>query len=156
MRTFIVRIAVVLLVASCTSSAPSAEQTCLSGRRLDFLTNQFFVTYNARDMDGFLALFNFSASAGGGGFAQYYDNPGEPTTARDRSSLASYLQRRWTIGDRFVSWRVGPSPDGLNYPNANPTVNFTRAFAAVMQDGNAKLVCNAGLLVGVVMSSGQP
>ena len=46
-------------------------------------------------------------------------------------------------------------PDGLNYPNANPTISFTRSFAGSTQTGNAKLVCNAGLLVGVVMSSSK-
>jgi hypothetical protein len=47
-------------------------------------------------------------------------------------------------------------PDGLNYPNANPTMSFTRSFGGVTRDGNVKLVCNAGLLVDVVMSSGNP
>jgi hypothetical protein len=46
-------------------------------------------------------------------------------------------------------------PDGLNYPNANPTISFTRLFAGSTQSGNVKLVCNAGLLVGVVMSSSK-
>jgi hypothetical protein len=149
------RIAIVLLLVSCTPS-PVTEASCLSGRRLDFLTNRFFVTYNARDLDGFLGLFHFSVPAGGGGFASYFDDPGEARTLRDRASLSDYVQRRWTIGDRFVSWRAGAMPDGLNYPNANPTVSFTRAFAGVTQNGNAKLVCNAGLLVAVVMSSSPP
>lgn len=163
-------IALVLLVVSCTpslstdgrSEAPSStplastEPSCLSGRRLDFLADQFFVKYNARDLDGFLGLFNFSASAGGGGFGQYYDNPGEASTKRDRTSLSDYVQERWAIGDRFVSWSAAGMPDGLNYPNANPTISFTRSYAGVTRDGNVKLVCNAGLLVDVVMSSGKP
>lgn len=141
--------------ATATPSAPTAP-SCVSGRRLDFLTNQFFVKYNARDLDGFLALFHFSVPAAGGGFGQYYDNPGPASTMTDRASLTEYVRRRWAMDDRFVSWSAGAMPDGLNYPNANPTVSFTRSVQGVTQDGNVKLVCNAGLLIGVVMSSGQP
>jgi hypothetical protein len=130
--------------------------SCLSGPRLNFLANQFFVTYNARDLDGFLGLFNFSVSAAGGGFGEYFDNPGEANTSRDRVSLSDYVRRRWAMDDRFVSWSRPDMPDGLNYPNANPTISFTRSFGGVTRDGNVKLVCNAGLLVGVVMSSGNP
>jgi hypothetical protein len=160
-----------LLVVACTppavssdavtgtpSSKPerSSEPSCLSGRRLDFLTDQFFVRYNARDLDAFLGLFHFSVPAAGGGFGSYYDNSGEPRTMRDRASLSDYIRERWTVDDRFVSWSVGGMPDGLNYPNASPTVSFTRSFGGEMQAGNVKLVCNAGLLVGVVMSSSRP
>lgn len=152
----LIRIALVLVLVSCTPEPAATEATCLSGQRLDFLTNQFFVRYNARDLDGFLGLFHLSVPAGGGGFAQYYDNPGEASTVSDRASLSSYVRRRWAIDDRFVSWRAGAMPDGLDYPNANPTVSFTRSFRGVTQEGNVKLVCNAGLLVGVVMSSGRP
>jgi hypothetical protein len=60
------------------------------------------------------------------------------------------------MDDRFVSWSRPDMPDGLNYPNANPTISFTRSFGGVIRDGNVKLVCNAGLLVDVVMSSGNP
>ena len=63
-------IAVVVAVASCApslgtdgvsglaSAMPSASSapSCLSGRRLDLLTDQFFVRYNARDLEGFLGL----------------------------------------------------------------------------------------------------
>src|SRR6266850_326837 len=85
----LVRVVLALLVVSCTpslssdarSGAPSPtdsaspEPTCLSGPRLNFLANWFFVEYNRRDLEGFLGLFNFSVSAGGGGFGEYYDNP---------------------------------------------------------------------------------
>jgi hypothetical protein len=158
-------IAAVLVVVSCTSSLgtgiasttplASTAPTCLSGQRLDFLADQFFVRYNARDLDAFLELFNFAASAAGGGFGQYFDDPGEARTANDRTTLADYVRQRWAIDDRFVSWSPGDMPDGLSYPNANPTVSFTRSFAGVTQGGNAKLVCNAGLLVDVVMSSSK-
>ena len=165
-----IRIALVLLFVSCTpplgsdvrsgppSATPSAspEPGCLSGRRLDFLTDRFFVSYNARDLGGFLSLFHFSVSAAGGGFASYYDNPGEARTLVDQASLSDYIRARWAVDDRFVSWTAAAMPDGLNYPNANPTISFTRSLAGVTQVGNAKLVCNAGLLVGVVMSSSKP
>lgn len=47
-------------------------------------------------------------------------------------------------------------PGGLDYPNANPTVTFTRSFGGLTLDGNVKLVCNAELLVEAVMSSVDP
>jgi len=160
-------IAVVVAVASCApslgtdgasgraSAMPSASSapSCLSGPRLDFLADQFFVRYNARDLEGFLGLFLFSVPAAGGGFGSYTDNSGEAHTVSDRANLSDYLRARWAIDDRFVAWNAGSNPDGLNYPNANPTISFTRSFAGVTQVGNAKLVCNAGLLVDVVMSS---
>jgi hypothetical protein len=159
-------IAAVLVVVSCTSSLgtgiasttplASTRPACLSGQRLDFLADQFFVRYNARDMDGFLGLFLFSVPAAGGGFGSYTDNPGESRTISDRAGLSDYLRTRWAMDDRFVSWSAGGNPDGLNYPNANPTISFTRSFAGVTHVGNAKLVCNSGLLVDVVMSSRKP
>ncbi|HEV8534986.1 MAG TPA: hypothetical protein VGR87_04595 [Candidatus Limnocylindria bacterium] len=124
-----------------------------SGARLRFLVEQLFARYEARDLDGFLALFNWSAPAAGGGFGSYHDDPGEQHQLSDRASLADHVRGRLAIDDRFAVAAVGDYPDRLTYPNANPTVAFTRSFANVTQAGNAKLVCNAGLLVRVVMSS---
>jgi hypothetical protein len=153
---------VVLVLAACgpsavltRSSSPTSttEIPKCSSARLAFTAEQFFARYNARDLDGFLALFNWESPAAGGGFGSYYDNPGQPEQLSDRASLAAYLRRRWALDDRFSISSVGPYPEGLAYPNANPTVAFTRSFSGATQSGNAKLVCNAGLLVGVVMSS---
>ena len=156
-----------LVLASCASSAlvtssssPSppastAEILKCSSDRLVFLVEQFFARYNARDLDGFLGLFNWTSPAGGGGFSSYFDDPGQPQQLLDRASLSAYLRGRWAIDDRFSIADAGSYPEGLAYPNANPTVEFTRAFSGVAQSGNAKLVCNAGLLVVVVMSSTQ-
>jgi hypothetical protein len=119
------------------------------------LVEQFFARYNARDLDGFLALLNWSSPAAGGGFGSYYDNPGHGQQLLDRASLSAYVRGRWALDDRFSIDNAGPYPEGLTYPNANPTVEFTRSFSGVTQSGNAKLVCNAGLLIGVVMSSAQ-
>ena len=161
----LIRIALVLVIASCaplrsgevpsaavSPSAP-APVTCTSGHRLDFLADEFFVRYNARDLDSFLALFNFGASAGGGGFGSYTDNFGEAKTTTDRTNLSAYVRGRWAMDDRFLSWTAASMPDGLNYPNANPSISFKRSVAGSLQRGNAKLVCNAGLLIDVVMSS---
>lgn len=167
-----VQLAVLVLIISCTASPPSTDvrspapsatrlaatdATCLSGRRLDFLADQFFSRYNARDLEGFLGLFNFSASAAGGGFGSYYDNAGgEVSTMADQASLSDYVRGRWARDDRFVKWSAPGMPDGLGYPNANPTMSSTRTFGGVTRDGNVKLVCNAGLLVDVVMSAVNP
>jgi hypothetical protein len=156
-----------LVFASCAPSAPvtssnsptpptsTTEMPKCSSARLTFLVEQFFARYNARDLDGFLALFNWAAPAGGGGFGSYFDNPGQPQQLRDRTSLSAYVRGRWAINDRFVVADAGSYPEGLAYPNANPTLEFTRSFSEIAQSGNAKLVCNAGLLVDVVMSSTQ-
>ena len=76
-----------LVLASCASSAlvtssssPSppastAEILKCSSDRLVFLVEQFFARYNARDLDGFLGLFNWTSPAGGGGFSSYFDDP---------------------------------------------------------------------------------
>jgi hypothetical protein len=119
------------------------------------LVEQFFARYNARDLDGFLALFNWASPAAGGGFGSYHDNPGEVHQLLDRTSLAAYVRMRWALDDRFSIADAGRYPEGLAYPNANPTIEFTRSFSGLTQSGNAKLVCNAGLLVAVVMSSSQ-
>jgi hypothetical protein len=157
---------VALVLASCApsvvvtpSSSPSAEPSSTaeipkcSSARLKLLVEQFFVRYNARDLDGFLALFNWESPASGGGFGSYFDNPGQDRQLVDRASLSAYVRERWAIDDRMSMSGLGDFPEGLSYPNANPTVEFTRSFSGVTQSGNAKLVCNAGLLVGVVMSS---
>jgi hypothetical protein len=120
---------------------------------LRFLAEQFFARYNARDLDGFLALFDFDAPATGGGFGDYADDPGELRQLKTRESLSEYVRARWAIEDTFVSWQIADVRDGLNFPNANPAIAFTRRAYGATQSGNAKLVCNAGLLVGVVMSS---
>ena len=149
-----------LLLASCVpspvvtpSTTSSSEIPKCSSARLTFLVEQFFARYNARDLNAFLTLFNWDSPAAGGGFGSYYDNPGQAQQLSDRTSLAAYLSRRWALDDRFSTSNVGPYPDGLTYPNSNATVGFTRSFSGATQSGNAKLVCNAGLLVGVVMSS---
>jgi hypothetical protein len=161
-------VGVALVLASCAPSAvitpsswPSARPsstteipTC-SSARLKFLVEQFFARYNARDLDGFLALFNWASPPAGGGFGSYFDNPGQDHQLIDRTSLSAYVRGRWAIDDRMSMAGVGDFPEGLSYPNANPTVEFTRSFSSVTQTGNAKLVCNAGLLVEVVMSSTQ-
>jgi hypothetical protein len=133
------------------SSATTEIPTC-SGERQKFLVEQFFSRYNARDLEGFLALFNWASPAIGGGFASYTDNPGESQQLNDRASLADYVRRRWALEDRFAIGRVDAPADAA-FPNANPTVDFARSFSGASQTGTAKLVCNAGLLVGVVMSS---
>jgi len=146
------------LVTSSNSPTPPTSTTEIpkcSSARLTFLVEQFFARYNARDLDGFLALFNWGAPAGGGGFGSYVDNPGQPQQLRDRASLSAYLRGRWAIDDRFSIADAGSYPEGLAFPNANPTVEFMRSFSGVAQSGNAKLVCNSGLLVAVVMSSTQ-
>jgi len=160
-------LAVAILLASCassagvtTSSSPAAlpssttEIVTCSRARLVFLVEQFFARYNDRDLDGFLALFNWSAPAAGGGFGSYDDNPGQRHQLIDRASLSDYVRGRWAIGDRFSVVRID-APEGLAFPNANPIVEFTRSFSGQNQSGNAKFVCNAGLVVGVVMSSAQ-
>jgi hypothetical protein len=158
-------VSVVLVLAACAPSAvvtPSSSPTSTteipkcSSARLSFLVDQFFARYNARDLDGFLALFNWESPAAGGGFGSYYDNLGQQQQLSDRTSLSTYVRGRWTLDDRFSPIAAGPFPDGLAYPNANPTVQFTRSFSGLTQSGSAKLVCNAGLLVDVVMSSTQP
>jgi hypothetical protein len=155
---------VVVVLVACAPSAvvtPSSSPTSTteiptcSSARLSFLVDQFFARYNARDLDGFLALFNWESPAAGGGFGSYYDNPGQQQQLSDRTSLSNYLRQRWTLDDWFFPAMAGPYPEGLTYPNANPTVQFTRSFSGVTQSGNAKLVCNAGLLIDVVMSSTQ-
>jgi hypothetical protein len=157
-------VCVVLALAACappgvvtpsTSPTSTIEIQKCSSARLSVLVDQFFARYNARDVDGFLALFNWESPAAGGGFGSYYDNPGEQQQFSDRTSLSTYVRGRWTLDDRFSVVSAGPYPEGLAYPNANPTAQFTRSFAGVTQSGNAKLVCNAGLLVDVVMSSTQ-
>jgi hypothetical protein len=127
------------------------RSSCVSRRAVE----QFFARYDARDIDGFLALFNWATPAAGGGFDSYYDNPGEERQLADLTSLAAYVRGRWALDDRFSISTVGLYPEGLTFPNANPTVAFTRSFSGLSQSGSAKLVCNAGLLVGVVMSSAQ-
>jgi hypothetical protein len=154
-----------ILVAACAPSAsvtrsspPAATSeipTC-SRERLTFLVEQFFYRYNARDLDGFLALFNWASPAAGGGFAGYDDNPDQPHQFNDRGLLSEYVRGRWALDDRFPSHTSAyPSEGSAGYPVGNPTVEFTRTFSGASQTGNAKLVCNAGLLVGVVMSSGR-
>ena len=146
------------LVTSSNSLSPptsTSEVPKCSGARLKFLVEQFFARYNARDLDAFLALFNWGAPAGSGGFGSYFDNPGQPQQLRDRASLSAYLRGRWAIDDHFSIVDPGSYPEGLAFPNANSTVQFARSFSGVEQSGNAKLVCNSGLLVDVVMSSTQ-
>lgn len=140
---------------SSNSPTSTTEIPKCSSARLTFLVEQFFARYNARDLDGFLGLFNWGSPAAGGGFGSYNDNPGQMQQLSDRLSLSAYLRGRWALDDRFSIADAGRYPEGLTYPNANPTVEFTRSFSGVTQSGNAKLVCNAGLLVGVVMSSTQ-
>lgn len=88
-----------------------------------------------------------------GGFASYYDNPGTAQQLTDRASLSAYVRGRWDLDDLFRVGAAGPYPEGLSFPNANPTVEFTRTFSGASHTGNAKLVCSGGLLVAVVMSS---
>ena len=154
-----------ILVAACapsasvTVSSPPAATTEIptcSRERLTFLVEQFFSRYNARDLEGFLNLFNWAAPAAGGGFAGYDDNPGQVHQVNDRASLSAYVRARWELDDRFPSHTSAyPAEGAAGYPVGNPTVEFTRMFMGVSQTGNAKLVCNAGLLVTVVMSSRQ-
>jgi hypothetical protein len=157
-------VGIALVVVSCappavatssSSPTPTTETPKCSSARLTFLVEQFFARYNARDLEGFLALFNWASPAAGGGFGSYHDNPGQVQQLSDRTLLAAYIRGRWALDDRFVIADAGGYPEGLSYPNANPTVEFVRSFSGVTQSGNAKLVCNAGLLVGVVMSSTQ-
>lgn len=137
-----------------SSSAPTSttEIPQCSSARLTFLVDQFFARYNARDLDGFLALFNWASPAAGGGFGGYHDNPGQVRQPSDRGSLSAYLRERWALDDR-LSIVAAHYPEIFTPPTANPTIEFTRTFSGVTQSGNAKLVCNAGLLVDVVMSS---
>jgi hypothetical protein len=157
-----------IALASCSPSAgvaspiPSSTPTSIaeipqcSSARLTFLVEQFFARYNSRDLDGFLGLFNWRSPAAGGGFAGYDDNPGQVHQVNDRASLSEYVRARWELDDRFPSHTSAyPAEGAAGYPIGNPTVEFTRTFAGVSQTGNAKLVCNAGLLVTVVMSSRQ-
>jgi hypothetical protein len=141
-----------------TSSPPTATSeipTC-SRERLPFLVEQFFSRYNARELEGFLALFSWAASAAGGGFAGYYDDPGQAHQLSDRATLSAYVRERWGLDDRFPSHAAAyPSEGAAGSWLGNPTVEFTRTFSGGSQTGNAKLVCNAGLLVDVVMSSRQ-
>lgn len=143
--------------ALATPSSPpvaTSEIATCSRERLTFLVEQFFSRYNVRDLEGFLELFNWAAPAAGGGFAGYDDNPDQPHQVNDRASLAEYVRARWALDDRFPSHTSAyPAEGAAGYPLGSPTVEFTRTFTGVSQTGNAKLVCNAGLLVTVVMSS---
>jgi hypothetical protein len=153
---FLVACAPSALVTMSSPPAATSEIPTCSRERLTFLVEEFFARYNARDIEGFLALFNWAVPAAGGGFAGYDDNPGQVHQLNDRASLFEYVRARWALDDRFVSHTSAyPVEGAAGYPLGNPTVEFTRTFMGLSQTGNAKLVCNAGLLVTVVMSSHQ-
>jgi hypothetical protein len=144
-----------LVTSSSPPAATSQIPTC-SRERLTFLVEQFFFRYNARDLEAFLALFNWTTASAGGGFAGYDDNPGEQHQLNDRASLSEYLRARWGLDDLFPSHTSAyPAEGAAGLPLGNPTVEFTRTFSGASQTGNAKLVCGAGFLIDVVMSSHQ-
>jgi hypothetical protein len=120
-----------LLLASCVqsplvtpSSTPSASTSTeipkCSSARLTFLVEEFFARYDAREIDGFLALFNWATPAAGGGFESYYDNPGQEQEVYDQASLAMYIRGRWALGDRFFIASAGPYPEGSSFPKREP------------------------------------
>lgn len=121
--------------------------------RLVYLVEQFFTLYNAHQSADLLTLFNIQVPAAGGGFADYYDNPGVPVHAINTRSLMAYWEKRFAAGDRFDSHTVTYPPDGATPATGNPTATFTRSFAGGTQQGNMQLDCNSGLLIAVRMSS---
>lgn len=142
--------------AAATPSLPTRTQPTTSsctGDRLRYLVEEFFARYNAHHSADLLTLFNLQASATGGGFADYYDNPGVPVQITNAGKLLTYWEDRFAAGDRFGSHSASYPPEGSTPQTGNPTVSFTRSFTGGTQLGNMKLVCNGGLLTGVVMSS---
>jgi len=143
-------------VAAAAPTPPTQTQSTTSScttARLQYLVEEFFLRYNAHHSADLVTLFNLQASAAGGGFAGYYDNPGVPVQITNAGKLLTYWELRFIAGDRFESHSASYPSEGSTPPTANPTVSFTRSFTGGTQQGNMKLVCNGGLITDVTMSS---
>jgi hypothetical protein len=128
-----------------TVPAPSREPTAnCDEARQRWLLETFFLGYNARTK-GAAAVFRFGPSF------QYYDSvDGEAVDLRDDRAFASYLERRWALGDTFD---VDVQAIGLSVRSPNPTFAFRRTSVQGTYAGNAKFVCEGGLFSGLVMSA---
>ncbi len=117
--------------------------------RQRFLVEQFFGSYNRRDLAEVLALFDFEQRS-----LDYFDNVEGQTVVdiHNRAALEQHLRARFALGDQFTVTNLGinehPTP-GMG----NPTVAFTRVTPDGTYLGNAKLVCTLGQLRAVIMTS---
>ncbi len=143
------------IVAAPIAGVTARSRTYCSRARLEYLAESFFTSYNAHDLDGVLALFNWNAPATGAGFGSYIDNPtiGGPHDLRDQAALATYLRDRFALDDRFTGHAVQYPPSPYISDRGNPTATFTRSFSGLSQQGFMQLDCNADLLVHVRMTS---
>lgn len=134
-----------------SSPTASVGKGLCTRHRMQALTDGFFRAYNDRDLGNFLSLFDFSE-----GF-YYVDSPEAARVAQlsDRRRLVSYVESRWSIGDRFTSFAAGPptEQDVYHFPDANPSGDFVRVFSGKKYRGTVKFVCRDGSFVGVVMQS---
>ena len=139
-----------------TPTPPTATQpsrTYCARPILETVVESFFRSYNARDVQGVLSLFNFGVPAAGGGFASYYDDPGEPHELRDSDGLTAYLQARFALDDRFAQHTVQYPPSPYIADRGNPTATFTRTFSGVTKTGSVVFDCSEDHLVHVRMTS---
>ena len=133
---------------------PPTTTSCTHDR-LVYLVEEFFARYNNHNARDLVTLFSTSVPADGGGFQDYVDDPGVQTQITQPSKLIQYWIGRFAVNDRFDTHTVSYPPAGATSVTGNPTATFTRSFAGGAQQGNAKFACGGGLLVAVVMSSGE-
>ena len=139
-----------------TPTPPTATQpsrTYCSRPTLELLVESYFRSYNGHDVQGVLSLFNFGVPATAGGFSSYVDNPGDPHELRNSQNLATYLQARFTLDDRFTDHTIQYPPSPYIADKGNPTATFTRSFAGMTQAGNVQFDCSGDRLVSVRISS---
>jgi hypothetical protein len=137
------------VLASCASPPAIATPTPAVGESCTkqvatTLVDSFFASWNAGDAARVTGLFGPTFS--------FNDNVArERTTVSARPELQQYLTTRFALNDRFSSV-LADIPEHPSSSGANPTASFVRTTTAATYRGNAKLVCEGNMLVGVVMS----
>ena len=133
------------LLAACMSSTPAPSPTLSSRATCAKLVDDFFAAWNAREAARVAGLFTTDL--------EFHDSVGG--RVRDlarRDDLQRYLAERFALDDKFSGLTIS-IPENPAPAAANPTVSFVRTVGGTTYRGNAKLVCSANVLVGVVMSA---
>ena len=143
-------ILVTAVLAACASPPTTAAPTLAIGggctrQAATTLVDNFFASWNAGDAARVAGLF-------GPTFSFYDSVASERTTVSARTDLQRYLASRFALNDRFSSI-LADIPENPRPSGANPTASFVRTTTGATYRGNAKLVCDDNVLVGVVMSA---
>lgn len=144
-------LSLLLVLGSCLSATPVTERPTASScnaAHMREVIEQYHRAFNERDAQAVLSLFAFDRDGRG---SSLYDAPGgQGLYLTHRAVLERYLIHRFARGDRFLRYEIVLPDDAAAL---SPVSSFEREVDGEALQGNAKWVCSAGLLGGVVMST---